>query len=146
MGKLSAFGAVHLRIVCVSGRPLTIGTVRSHLGLVFALAQDFLGFLCGNGLVALGVAQVRSFTKTMTGGARVAAAGRAPFIGLEIAGAQALYPDRGTVALAASGPLRDLYLLALAEAGFTTSEADADAAVRKGLLAAARYCFGTFKD
>ena len=67
-------------------------------------------------------------------------------IGLEIAGAQALYPDRSTVALAASGPLRDLYLLALAEAGFTTSEADADAAVRKGLLAAARYCFGTFKD
>lgn len=67
-------------------------------------------------------------------------------IGLEIAGAQALYPGNTEVALAASGPLRDLYLLALATAGFTTSDADADTAVRKGLLAAARYCFGTFKD
>lgn len=67
-------------------------------------------------------------------------------IGIEIAGAKVLYPGRTSVALAASGPLRELYLLALTAAGFSPSDADADTAVRKGLLAAARYCFGTFKD
>ncbi|KAB0680739.1 2-dehydro-3-deoxygalactonokinase [Aureimonas leprariae] len=63
-------------------------------------------------------------------------------IGSEIAGARAALPESRSVILAASGPLADLYAVALAAGGFTVETADADTAVREGLLAAAHQCFG----
>ncbi|BDA84108.1 2-dehydro-3-deoxygalactonokinase [Aureimonas sp. SA4125] len=61
-------------------------------------------------------------------------------LGLEISGAAAIYPQR-SVFLAASGPLFDLYRTALAATGWTVTVADADEAVRKGLMAGALQCF-----
>ncbi|GGD15059.1 2-dehydro-3-deoxygalactonokinase [Aureimonas glaciei] len=63
-------------------------------------------------------------------------------LGVEIAGAAMLHPERSVV-LAASGPLFDLYRTALGAAGWTVDVADADAAVRKGLLAGALQCFAS---
>lgn len=62
-------------------------------------------------------------------------------LGLEIAGARTLHPDHAAVTLVASGPLLDLYRSALAVATYAVEEADADLAVRRGLLAAAHHCF-----
>ena len=61
-------------------------------------------------------------------------------LGCEIAGAATLYPSRSAV-LAASGPLFDLYRLALDTAGWSIIVSDADEAVRKGLMAGALQCF-----
>lgn len=67
-------------------------------------------------------------------------------IGSEIAGARAVLPRHRSVILAASGPLADLYAFALAATGFAVERADADTAVREGLLAAAKRCFGSLDE
>jgi 2-dehydro-3-deoxygalactonokinase len=59
-------------------------------------------------------------------------------IGLEIAGAVTLHDLYQPVTLAAAGPLGGLYEAALRFAGVETVAADADDAVRRGLLHAAR--------
>lgn len=63
-------------------------------------------------------------------------------VGLEMAGVRTLHPEAEAVALASSGPLRDLYAAALGLAGFNVIDVDADVAVRRGLFAAAAQCFG----
>lgn len=63
-------------------------------------------------------------------------------VGLELAGARAAFGAAGPVALVASGPLAALYGQALALAGFSALPQDAEAAVRAGLLGAARPAFG----
>ena len=64
-------------------------------------------------------------------------------IGLEIAGAVTLHDLYEPVTLAASGPLAALYDAALWHAGAETVAADADKAVRRGLLEAARRLLPT---
>lgn len=59
-------------------------------------------------------------------------------IGLEMAGARRLHPGPERILLASSGTMLDLYAAALGVAGFDFEVADADAAVRRGLFAAAR--------
>ena len=64
-------------------------------------------------------------------------------IGNEIASARKQFASAGSdIVLVASGGLGDLYAEALARAGFRTTPADAETAVRKGLLEAARRNFG----
>ncbi len=63
-------------------------------------------------------------------------------IGSEIAGARAMLSAADAVTLAAAGPLADLYAVAFEATGLAVSAADADDAVRRGLLQAARVCFG----
>ncbi|GGD86218.1 2-dehydro-3-deoxygalactonokinase [Aureimonas endophytica] len=74
-------------------------------------------------------------------GAEAAARLSGLLIGSEIAGARSLLPGERSVVLVVSGPLADLYAAALEVAGFEVAKADADAAVRQGLLAAAECCF-----
>ena len=64
-------------------------------------------------------------------------------IGNEIASARQQFASAGSdIVLVASGGLGDLYAEALARAGFRTTPVDAETAVRKGLLEAARRNFG----
>ena len=63
-------------------------------------------------------------------------------IGNEIGSARQQFADAGSdVVLVASGPLGDLYAEALARAGYSATKVDAETAVRKGLLEAARLNF-----
>ena len=63
-------------------------------------------------------------------------------IGNEVGSARAQFADAGSdIVLVASGPLGDLYAEALARAGYTVTKVDAEQAVRKGLLEAARLNF-----
>lgn len=65
-------------------------------------------------------------------------------IGTEIASLRSWYGKAAQkVLLAASGPLRDLYAEALGIAGLEAELADAEEAVRKGLLAAGRQLFAS---
>jgi 2-dehydro-3-deoxygalactonokinase len=64
-------------------------------------------------------------------------------LGNEIASARVQFASAGTdIVLVASGGLGDLYAEALARAGYTATQVDAETAVRKGLLEAARRNFG----
>jgi 2-dehydro-3-deoxygalactonokinase len=63
-------------------------------------------------------------------------------IGNEVGSARARFADAGSkIVLVASGPLGDLYATALARAGYSAIKADAEQAVRQGLLEAARLNF-----
>jgi 2-dehydro-3-deoxygalactonokinase len=63
-------------------------------------------------------------------------------IGNEVGSARTQFADAGSdIVLVASGPLGDLYAEALARAGYTVTKVDAEQAVRKGLLEAARLNF-----
>ena len=63
-------------------------------------------------------------------------------IGNEIGSARTQFGDAGSdIVLVASGPLGDLYAEALKRAGYTATKVDAEQAVRKGLLEAARVNF-----
>ena len=71
--------------------------------------------------------------------AKAAAALSGLLIGSEIGAARQRFgAGVETVTLVASGPLGALYAAGLAQAGFTVARADAEAAVREGLAAAAR--------
>ena len=71
--------------------------------------------------------------------AKAAAALSGLLIGGEIGAARQRFgAGVETVTLVASGPLGALYAAGLAQAGFTVARADAEAAVREGLAAAAR--------
>lgn len=61
-------------------------------------------------------------------------------IGAEIAAARALYPSSGAIVLVGSGLMYELYRRGLAVAGLESRQADADQAVRRGLVEAARQC------
>lgn len=93
-----------------------------------------------NGLFSLRAGPLLGTAAPEEAGARLSGL----LVGLEIAGVRTLLPQQGRqIVLAASGPLRDVYEAAMDVAGLSAKIADADAAVRLGLLAAARHCFGS---
>ena len=65
-------------------------------------------------------------------------------IGSEVGSAKAMFgTSHGEVILVGAGPLGALYAEALERAGYAARPVDAEAAVRRGLLEAARSIFGT---
>lgn len=85
-------------------------------------------------LFALRPAQLLGLQESGEGASRLSGL----LIGAEVGAARALHPGEQEVALVASGPVADLYRLALEENGWCVRSIDAEAATLAGLTAAAR--------